>query len=205
MANLFPAEILSTISSSGLLMNVCETDSSQKSRKSHKFSSENWDRIVSIMATTYRFTATERESFSQNKTAKLMAAIPFVAECAEAERTALAHLSVYLMASLGGREVFDHSKDDNKDFFARLRLIMCHSGGDEKVVRKGMALLGLMMLNGYKRDQSKDRASGEYNPLNDGSWDFETLNEKLLQEARVSDGNELTEILSEEDAIITVW
>ncbi len=139
----------------------------------------DWETVVGMMCQTFRFTPEETIAFSASPTARLIAALPHIAGCEDAGRTALAHLSVYLTAIRGGWEVFDHRPDDNGDILSRLRLIMTFKGGDPLVIEHGMKLLALIMVNGYNRYREKDDREGFYNPLNDGSWDFERISSDL--------------------------
>ncbi len=144
------------------------------------------DEMITLAAASFRFSVEEKSKFSTLKTARLIAALPFLAECEDAERTALAHLSMYILAARDGRAIFDHKPSDDADLFSRLRLGMSFKGGNQSVLKRGMDLLALQMLSGYNRDRSKDAASGEYNPLNSGSWDFNALSGKLQTELQIN-------------------
>jgi hypothetical protein len=169
------------------------------------FTENVWSKLITAVADTFRFTADETKSFSSSPTAKLIASIPFIAGCDEAERTAIAHLSVYIAAIRGGRAAFDHGKDDNGEIDARLRLISSFKGGNEKSIAHGKALLSLIMASGYQRDRSKDAASGEYNPLNAGAWDYAAITSKLEAEIKASYNEDIGQILSAENAYRTIW
>jgi predicted N-acyltransferase len=138
-----------------------------------------WESIVAMTAQTFRFTPEETIAFASCRTARLIGELPFIARCEDAERTALAHLAVYITALRGGRFVFDHSPEDNEDICSRLRLIMSFESGVPLVIEHGMKLLALIMVCGYNRDREKDEAEGFYNPLNDGSWDFAKISSIL--------------------------
>ncbi len=131
---------------------------------------------------TFRFSDKEREAFEKNRVSQLIAAIPFLAGCEDAKRTALAHLSVYLTELRGGSIIFDHCKDDNNSVYTRLRLISMFKGGNEEVIHHGMTLLALCMLDGYNMSAKSDLKKGIYNPLNDGSWDYDILYTSLTNE-----------------------
>ena len=68
----------------------------------------------------------------------------------------------------------------------RLEPISHFIGGNRSVLDEGMARLGLAMPGGYQRDQGKDTASGEYNPLNAGIWDYDTIEAMLKSRIGIS-------------------
>jgi hypothetical protein len=93
------------------------------------------------VAETFRFTSHEQTAFAGNNTARLIAAIPFVTGCEEAERSALAHLAVYMTELRGGRLIGAHTPADNVSPFTRLRLLSSFIGGNR--TSSGTACLSL--------------------------------------------------------------
>jgi hypothetical protein len=129
-----------------------------------------WERLCESVAETFRFTGQEQAAFVGNRTAQLIAAIPFVAGCEEPERTALAHLAVYMTELHGGGKLIgDHTLTDNASLFTRLRLLSSFKGGNPNIIKHGMTQLALVMLAGYERSREEDLRRRVYNPLNDGS------------------------------------
>ena len=141
-----------------------------------------WENLCKSAAETFRFTSQEEAAFAGSSTARLIAAIPFVAGCEEAERTALAHLAVYMTELRGGKRIGDHTPADNVSPFTRLRLLSSFKGGNQNVIRHGMSQLALIMLAGYERSREEDLRRRVYNPLNDGSWDAAAMRLKLNEE-----------------------
>jgi hypothetical protein len=139
----------------------------------------DWLHLVDKIAATFRLTGDERKALESNPVARLIGELPYIAGCDEAERTALAHLTVYWLAAHGGRTAFDHSESDNGDPLTRLRLIGSFKGGDQAILAEGMRRLALVQLNGYHRDRAKDQQTGDYNPLNAGAWDYDAEYAKL--------------------------
>ncbi len=171
---------------------------------------ENLDAFLSDVFTavidTFRFTEEERNDFVGNEVAQMVAAIPFIAGCEDAKRTSLAHLSIYFTELRGGSVIFDHSKDDNNSIYTRLRLISLFKGGDESVIHHGMTILALIMLEGYKDSAKKDIDNNIYNPLNDGSWDYEVLKTNLWNDIRENPVPELDRIILDEKGLVRgVW
>ncbi len=139
-------------------------------------SGEAWDRLCDIVASAYSMAPDRIVSFRKNVTAKLIASIPYEAGCREPERTALAHMSVYVMASSdSARRAFDHKPEDDYDVFARLATVGSFEGGDPAVINRGMKTLAILIIEGYKRDIASDKAKGWYNPVGSGAWDAEKL------------------------------
>lgn len=148
----------------------------------------------------------EAASFRENSVARLVGLLPFAAGCDDAERTAIAHLATFVVANRGdARAVFDHAPADDVEPLARLSTIADFSGGDPGILARGMALLALCMLSGYRRDAAKDAASGEYNPINSGAWDSGRVEAALLADARAVDPGVLDAIMTETQALEGFW
>jgi hypothetical protein len=156
-----------------------------------------WDMLCTCVAETFRFTDQERADFALNRTAKLIAALPFAAGCEEAERTALAHLAIYMTELRGGRTIGDHTLRDNVSPFARLRLLASFKGGDKDILDHGMSRLALVMLASYERSQEEDRLKHQYNPLNAGAWDAAALRRELNARIHAQPCESLDSILPE--------
>jgi hypothetical protein len=140
------------------------------------FSSDVWDRLCGIIASSFSMTGERSATLRESVTAKLIASIPYEAGCREPERTALAHVAVYVMASSeAARRAFDHKSEDDYDVFARLAPIASFEGGDPAVINRGMKALAILIIEGYKRDVASDKAKGWYNPVGSGAWNADKL------------------------------
>jgi hypothetical protein len=136
-----------------------------------RFPEETWNSIVPIVSSAFSMDDSRSERLRANTTAKLIAAIPFLAGCREPERTALAHLGTYVIAGCeSGEAVFDHKATDNYDVLARLATIASFEGGDPAIIARGMKLLASIIIRGYQRDIASDQAKGLYNPVGAGAW-----------------------------------
>ncbi len=144
------------------------------------FAVPEWDYIITELSNVFRLTKEETERLYSSNTAKLIAAIPFVAECKEPERTAIAHLCIYEAEILGFQKYFAHLPSDDSDIFKRLRCISDFDGGNKEVIDHGMSLLALIMLEGYNKSKTEDIKAGKYNPLASGKWDYRQIKLKLL-------------------------
>jgi len=165
-----------------------------------------WEKIAEKCAEALRMTEKEAQAFRANKIARLVGLLPFIAGCDDAERTALAHLSVFVVANRGqARHVFDHSPADDAEPLARLRTIADFKGGDAPTLERGMALLGICMVSGYRRDAGLDRITGAYNPVT-AAPSFADKAEgtfRLALDSKVKSG--LDSVLTEEEAVGAYW
>jgi hypothetical protein len=166
---------------------------------------QDWPSICASTAISFRLSFNEQDYLSRNRVARLIAMIPYIAKCDEAERTALAHLAVYITALRGGKKTYEHRPTDNADILERLRLVSSFKGGNPQVINRGMNLIALVMLCGYERDKEKDIISGKYNPMNEGIWDFETMKQTLLDKIAQTPSGELDAIFSIEDGLESTW
>jgi hypothetical protein len=152
------------------MMVVKEKESSVSARL---FTESAWMEIAEGVASAFRMTSEEKRALAEHRIAKLIAAIPFLAGCEEAERTAAAHLGTYLLSVQEETKPYFNSRPgDDGSVLERLRLISDFKGGDRRVIERGLALLALNMVSDYKRDVEEDARLGKYNPVAAGVWDF---------------------------------
>jgi len=170
-----------------------------------KNATDDWKTMYEAIAITFRLSEEETKHLAASKIARLIGELPLIAGCKDAERTALAHLSIYLTAARGGKSWFNHQKSDNSDINSRLKLGMSFIGGDEKIIGRGMDLLAMVMLSGYNRDRAKDLKAGKYNPLNDEAWNYEQLSTQLRKKLEANPSSKLDAILTPEESILSTW
>lgn len=144
-----------------------------------------WDYFVSEIKTIYRLTDEEAENFAESSTAKIIAAIPFVAGCYRPEVTALAHLLLYMNEKKGVQKYYACNPLDDIDLFECLEPISHFRGGDEKIIECGMNTLAYIMVEGYHRSEKFDAENGNYNPFVSGNWNYKTLKNKLVKKVFV--------------------
>lgn len=158
------------------------TEKDNPIEKSLNLSDTTWEYLVQEMTKVFRFTRKETKWFKNCKTAKLIATIPFAAGCEEPERTAIAHLCIYLAEIRGFQKYYAHLPSDDCDLFKRLGFISTFEGGNQDIIAYGMNLLALTMIEGYHKSENDDRKKGIYNPFVSGKWDYQTLKQNLLKE-----------------------
>ena len=139
-----------------------------------------WNYIVDEMKKVFRFTHKETKWFKNCKTAKLIATIPFAAECDEPERTAIAHLCIYLAEIRGFQKYYAHLPSDDIDLFSRLGFISTFEGGKKEVIEYGMNILALKMIEGYNKSKKQDSKNNVYNPFISNVWDYDNLKEMIF-------------------------
>ena len=153
--------------------------------------------LVTELSNVFRFTKEEKEKFSKNKVAKLIASIPFVANCVEPERTAIAHLCLYVSELKGFQKYCAHTPSDDSDIFNRLAFISTFEGGNRAIIEHGMNILALIMIENYKRTEKSDKEQGIYNPFVAKTWNYRNIKNKLLWDINKIEVPEIDGILHE--------
>ena len=153
-----------------------------------------WNYIVEESAIVFRLTDVEKNQLSNSTTARIIATIPFAANCEEPERTAIAHICLYLAELKGFQRYCAHVPSDDNDIFNRLEAISNFKGGNREIINHGMNLLALKMLEGYKRSSQKDEKNGIYNPLVSGKWNYKSIKNDLLNKLSKIDCPALDEL-----------
>ncbi|HAK44752.1 MAG TPA: hypothetical protein DCO79_02365 [Spirochaeta sp.] len=166
-----------------------------KLNKSETFTTESWPVIIDTIAAAFHFTEAQKKGFYNNKTAKLIAAIPFIAECRQPMRTAVSHVAIYQIARREGKEIFLHDIDDDASIMDRLFEGSNFNGGDKTIINRGMNLLALQMIRGYAKDWSGDIMTSKYNPFVQQSWDFKAEEAALIEEIKAVDCPEIDAVM----------
>ena len=171
------------------------------------FMTETWPGVAEKMSKAFNFSPEEAAKLEQNKTAMLIAALPFLASCDNPERTALNHLSTYLVAlNPACKAVFEHTPDDDSRSRRRLAEISHFHSGDPNVIERGMTLLELEMLSNYIKDQETDQEAAKYNPVVSGAWaDYEDRKALLSEALDVISMPEMDEIMDIDFATRGWW
>jgi len=147
------------------------------------FPETQWIELVERLSTIFHIDSARQKEIFNNKVMKLTASIPYIAECRNPMRTALSHLSTYLIAATeGGKDIFEHNFTDNDSLFTRLERISHFDGGNSVLIERGMKMLALAMLEDHKSDALEDRRNNKYNPLDMKAWNYKELSKKLRDE-----------------------
>jgi hypothetical protein len=154
------------------------TISTKKVSRASQWTESTWLEISNHVAETFGLSARRSAALRSKQIAQLIAAIPFLAGCDQPRKLAVKNLSHYVVSCGVGGQVYAATPDNSRDLFGRLAPAE-YVGGDQRIVLRGMSLIALNMLADYKRDLELDRSIGKYNPVGDGSWDYEQKRAEL--------------------------
>lgn len=164
-----------------------------------------WTEMSDRVAHAFRMTEAEAEAFRAHRIARLIAAIPFLAGCEDAERTAVAHLGSYLLSIRETKGYFCARPADDVSPLERLRLGTSFKGGDPRIIERGLCLLALDMVFDYQRDIEEDARLGKHNPIASGAWDFKDTVANLEYKVISVECPEMDDILPIEISPMSYW
>lgn len=123
----------------------------------------------------------EAHRYSSQLSAKVIAAIPYLAGSEDPDRFAIANLMT-MHAATKLPSIFGHRPDDNEHPYRRLGSLRVGDHADPRVVACGLKILTLISLGDHVHDGEHDRQLRKYNPVNEGIWDAATLARQLTAE-----------------------
>lgn len=138
-----------------------------------------WDSIIDEIAIVFRLNDEEKEKLYNSRTARIIATIPFAANCKKPERNAVAHLCMYVAELKGFQKYCSHCPEDDSDIYNRLAFIGTFEGGNEEVIAYGMNMLAMIMIEGYHKSEKRDSENNVYNPFVSGAWNYIQLKKEL--------------------------
>jgi hypothetical protein len=162
----------------------------------------NWKEMVGFFADQLQMDAENAEWLRNTQVAQLLAELPYLAGCRDADRLAYAHVGTLLLASRSP-QVFGHRAGDSLE--SRLFTVSHYDGGDAEIVTRGLALLQLASLSDHVADRDHDEVVGKYNPLNSGHLDYEAERDRLASLVRSIPCPEMDAIFSVDEAIRLGW
>lgn len=157
-----------------------------------------WDYFVSEISKVFRFTKEETDWFKNCRTAQLIATIPFAAECVEPERTAIAHLCIYVAEIKGFQKYYAHQPSDDCDIYNRLAFISTFEGGNKKIIQEGMDILSLIMIEGYHKSMKKDEKENIYNPFVSKNWNYNQIKKQIKTKLEINNSGKFTSFIDTE-------
>lgn len=113
--------------------------------------------FVSEISKFFNLSDYEIEKLENNCTAKIIASIPFAANCFEPKRTTIAHICLYLAEIKGFQKYCSHKHSDNLSVMNRLSFIFAFGGGDKKSIEHGMNMLAYIMIESYHNSMLHDK------------------------------------------------
>ncbi|MEE3312726.1 MAG: hypothetical protein VZR56_01065 [Treponema sp.] len=93
-----------------------------------------WDYFVEEAKSVFNLSDSDTDRLYGNKTARIIASIPFAAGCKDAERTAILHLCAYIAEIRGFQKFCAHLPSDDKSLYERLNMISHFKDGDREVI-----------------------------------------------------------------------
>jgi hypothetical protein len=142
---------------------------------------KNWDQMSFEVGSIFFDEDSDISKLKCNSLAKLVGLLPTIAGCKDAYRNGFTNLCTLIIASNPkAKDVFKHRKSDDIAVNRRLLPISNFFGGDSQILSSGMAYIGIILLNDYKRDMKEDHQSRKYNPITEGVWDVECEIDKLI-------------------------
>ncbi|QEN04154.1 hypothetical protein EW093_05365 [Thiospirochaeta perfilievii] len=87
----------------------------------------------------------------------------------------------------------------------RLYLIHNFKGGNNDIIQRGMSLLALNMLHGYKKDLVEDSLNGKYNPLYQNEWVYKDEIKKLMSYINSIECLKMDTIMKIEHTAFSFW
>lgn len=165
---------------------------------------QKWDGLLNTVSHAFNLTDDEKMKVGKTKIAQLVAAIPYLAGCEDAERTAVTHLGTYLL-TIRTNQIYDHKPSDDVDLLRRFKMIDNFIGGDSKIINRGLNLIALNMICDYQRDIEDDKKIGKYNPIAAGNLNFEKRREELVKQINSVESKYMDEILNPKEAEEEWW
>lgn len=165
---------------------------------------KDWNYFVDEIARVFKLSTSEKENLQTSRVAKIIATIPYVAKTNEPERTAIAHLCLYMSEIRGFEKFCSHNQNDDLHYMNRLSFISTFNGGDEAIINHGMNLLALAMIEGYNHSSKLDKEKGGYNPFVSKAWNYKRLKSEIMKELSKVYVPELDDIFFEKPRML-LW
>ena len=167
---------------------------------------DQWENVLNRAGAVFNFGIEKKEQVKNSRMAKLIAAVPYLAGCNKATETSFSHLIIYLLSlDESAKDIFFHKQEDDNDIYSRLIPISNFTGGNRNTIQCCIDLIALCMLSNYKKDTNDDKASGKYNPVNEGVWDYEVMSGRLTNSIKKTITVEISAVYTREDAIRGYW
>ena len=142
------------------------------------FTEKEWECVLSTLTEVI---GAEAQQYERDPSARLMAAIPFLAGSEDPDRFAVSNLLTF-HAAIKAPQIFGHRQADDEDVFRRLATFHIGNHSEPRVVDYGLTLLAMVFLSQLESDAESDRKNKKYNPLNVGKWDAVTIRKELEAE-----------------------
>jgi hypothetical protein len=143
-------------------------------------SDATWSSLVDEVLKGMPDNRDKREFILKHRLCRLIGMLPFIAGTTNPERDGYTNLSLFLLSHFNPlKDNCNHLPQDDMDIMIPL-IPFCHfSGGDEKILSRGMHLIAMVLIMDYKKNMDKDLDENRYNPLNSGQWNYEAVMDTL--------------------------
>lgn len=139
----------------------------------------DWKKTIEDMTIVFKLTKEEIIKLSESPILKIIAALPFIAKCEDADRCSYVNLSSCITAfRLGNKSISSFRYSDISSISRRLQYLFNFRKGNKKILKKGMQLIKYAMLLDYKKDLEEDNRVNKDNPLNISKFNF---NKEILK------------------------
>ena len=122
-------------------MNILDTSAGNRDEDvslgpaSGTFNDKLWIDLLEMIGSTFSFDVDQIARMRKNPVLKLVAALPYLANCDEPSRTALSHMSVFILAGASPtKKVFSHNFKDSAGLERRLERISHFPGGNQQII-----------------------------------------------------------------------
>ena len=157
----------------------------------------DWTDLLDRITDIFKMEEARRSTLNSNPVFRLVGALPFLAGCDEPKRTALSHMAIFLLASSdAAKDIYAHNFRDSSVLQRRLEPISHFSGGNPRIIERGMHLLTLAMLSDHLYDAESDKSLNKLNPVAAGHWDADEIMDRIRRELEVNACPEMDEILN---------
>lgn len=178
----------------------------EKSNTESVNSDITWEALVDEVLKGMPGSLEDRSSILNHRLCRLIGMLPFIAGTEHPFRDGFTNLSLFLLSKHNPvKDVYEHQPQDDKDIMHPL-IPFCHfSGGDEKILSRGMHLVAMKLLMEYKKNMDVDLDQNRYNPLNSGQWNYPAIMETLNNCVQEVDCPHMDEILTVEYLPFVPW
>ena len=143
-------------------------------------SQETWEYLVDEVLMGMPQYLDKRDTIVRHRLCRLIGMLPYIASTDNPVRDGFTNLSLFLLSKDSPVEdVYNDNLSGHKDIMRPL-IPFCHfSGGDERLLSRGMHLVAMVLLMDYRKNRDRDLDENRYNPLNSGQWNYNAVMETL--------------------------
>ncbi len=141
---------------------------------------EAWESLVDeVLMGMPQFTD-KRQAIIEHRLCRLIGMLPYIASTDNPVQDSFTNLSLFLLSKDSPvADVYNDHPQQHMDIMRPL-IPFCHfTGGDERLLSRGMHLVAMVLLMDYRKNMDRDLDENRYNPLNSGQWNYQSVMETL--------------------------